>query len=210
MANIQSWNYSPGSHATDGEHGAMNILIEQTTSTNDFHADLKFSNEASTMDFWDQIYKKAFVDMDHTEICTDKHWQHQGVDKVVYLTNGHTYHIDEKTRRRVWPDIALEYISNDTTGTSGWMEKDLNLDYLAYAFMPIQTVYLFPWPILRRTWKHYKDQWFELARSKEKNGYSIIKAPNDGYTTWSVGVPIKTLRDKEHTATIIQLEGPVQ
>ncbi len=187
----------------------MSILIEQTTSTNNFIVDKEFSDEVSAMGFWDRVYDKAFVDVEHTEICTNKYWQKQGVDRVVYLSNGHTYHIDEKTRRRVWPDILLEYVSNDTTGALGWMEKELSLDYLAYAFLPTKKVYFFPWPMLRRAWNFHKDEWIDLAKSHDNNGYRIVAADNPGYTTWSVAVPIKTLREKVHTATIIQLEGNI-
>ena len=164
---------------------------------NDFETDLRYSYESSIEEFWDAVYKKAFPDLVNTEKCTDLHWQRQGVDRVINLSSGHTLHVDEKCRREVYQDILLEYTSNDTTGSPGWIEKTLGIDYLAYAFMPIETVYLFPWQMLRRAWLHYGAEW--------KKEYKNVPAKNQGYTTWSVVVPIKVLRGAVNSATIIKL-----
>jgi hypothetical protein len=123
--------------------------------------------------------------------------QRQGVDRVILLANSKILLIDEKKRREEYPDILLEYISVDTTGAPGWMEKDLIIDYLAYAFMKSQRVHLFPWPMLRRAWCRYKDEWIDT--------YPIIKAQNYGYKTISVAVPTDVLRKAVSVATIIQL-----
>ena len=167
-------------------------------SINDFNQDLAYSLQASTASFWDRVYQKACVDLSHTELCTDLFWQKQGVDRVVHLTSGRKLHVDEKCRRRVYSDILLETVSNDATGAPGWIEKDLNIDYLAYAFMPVARVYLFPWDMLRRAWRHFGKQW--------QQQYGTVEAYNVGYTTYSVPVPIKVLRSAVQRATIIQLE----
>lgn len=163
-----------------------------------FERDLKFSEEASDEAFWDAIYKKAFPNMVNHMLCSgDTKSQRMGIDRLVLLSNGKVLRIDEKKRREVYDDILLEFVSVDTTGAPGWIEKDLAIDYLAYAFMPIERVYLFPWDMLRRAWKYYKREW--IAR------YPRITAQNDGYKTFSVAVPIDTLRRSVSIASVIQL-----
>ena len=166
----------------------------------DFNEKLEESIKASDEPFWDAIYKKAFPNMvNHMLADADTQSQRMGIDRVILLANGKTIFIDEKKRTQVYDDILLEYMSIDTTGAPGWIEKDLAIDYLAYAFMPNQTVYLFPWDILRRAWLHYKDKWMDT--------YLKVPGYNATYTTWSVAVPIKTLQNAVTTATIIRLEG---
>ena len=88
-------------------------------------------------------------------------------------------------------------MSVDTTGAPGWIEKDLAIDYLAYAFMPSRTVYLFDWLMLRRAWGQFGDEW--------KRKYKIPPAQNNGYKTHSVAVPIKVLRNAVALARRIQV-----
>ena len=186
---------------TTNQAGDRNFIIKQT-GNNDFNSDLEFSLDASLENFWDEVYEKAFPDMIGSEICKDIHWQKQGVDRVVYMGTGHSVHIDEKVRREVWPDILLEYLSNSRIGATGWINKPLSIDYLAYAFLPTKRVYLFPWPMLRRAWIEYKELW--------KGSYKKVRAQNHGYHTLSVAVPISELRIKVNNAMIIQLgKGPL-
>lgn len=125
--------------------------------------------------------------------------QRDGVDRVIVLANGKVLKIDEKKREREYSDILLEYISSDARGTPGWIEKDLPIDYLSYAFMPIQTAYLFPWDMLRRAWLYYKPKW--IVEHKR------IEAQNNGYRTISVAVPIQTVKAAVALAMVITLEG---
>lgn len=165
---------------------------------NEFAPDLEFSQVASDEPFWAEVYAKAFPDMvNHMVINSDSQAQRLGIDRVVTLASGSTLYIDEKKRRKSWGDILLEYVSVDTTGAPGWIEKQLQIDYLAYAFMDARRVYLFPWQMLRRAWIHYKDEWLDEHR--------IIKAQNPGYCTYSVAVPIKQLTLAVKNAGIIQL-----
>jgi hypothetical protein len=120
-----------------------------------------------------------------------------GIDRAVSLSSGKTIYIDEKKRRKNYSDILIEYISNDGRNTPGWIEKDLMIDYLAYAFMPDKRVYLFDWLMLRRAWKHYSELW--------KSKYYIAKANNGYYKTISVAVPIEVVLKATDLARIIQL-----
>ena len=71
-------------------------------------------------------------------------------------------------------------------------------NYLAYAFMESQRVYLFPWLMLRRAWGNYKTAWINKYKPP-------IIAQNRGYQTISVAVPIMILKKAISTATTIQL-----
>jgi hypothetical protein len=163
-----------------------------------FAEQLAFSEKASEEPFWDAVYRKAFPNLvNHMLASGDVKSQRMGVDRVLFLANGKTLYIDEKKRRDTYTDILLEYMSVDNKGTPGWIEKDLAIDYLAYAFMPLQRVYLFPWPLLRRAWLQFKPRWLSK--------YQIPPAKNNGYNTLSVAVPIEELRKCISTAAIIQL-----
>ncbi len=167
-------------------------------AVHDFEEQLEFSEAASDEPFWDAVYQKAFPDMVGQFACKGNNTgQRLGIDRVVQLASGKTLYIDEKKRRKVYDDILLEYISVDTTGALGWMEKDLSIDYLAYAFMPTGRVYLFPWEILRRAWRLYKADWMDKYRK--------VPAQNPGYRTWSVAVPIKVLRQAVSSASSVQV-----
>lgn len=164
----------------------------------DFRTELKFSEISSDEPFWFEVYKKAFPNMVNLMLCSgDTQSQRMGIDRLILMANGKVLMIDEKKRKEDYPDVLLEYISVDTTGAPGWIEKDLSIDYLAYAFMKSKRVYLFDWLALRRAWMHYKNDW--IAK------YQRITAQNNGYKTISVAVPTDTLRYAVSLATVIQL-----
>lgn len=166
---------------------------------NDFKECYAFAEDGKNEPFWDQVYKKAFPNMTNHMRGSSEYSvsQKKGVDRIIYLENGKTITIDEKIRREDWDDFALEYISNNTYNTPGWMEKDLSIDYIAYAFLPSKRAYLFDWRMLKRAWDHFKDEWISK--------YFIAKAPNDGYVTYSVCVPKNVLIESCKRAMIIEL-----
>lgn len=173
-------------------------ILGQSNKINNFEENLAFSHNAGEEPFWDAVYKKAFPDMENHMLCTKKcQGQYLGIDRIIQLTSGKTVYIDEKKRQTEYSDILLEYISNDKTGSAGWMEKELQIDFLAYAFMKSQRVYLFPWLILRRVWKRFGNEW--------KSKYHLPPARNAHYNTLNVAVPTKELLDCVKNAMIIQL-----
>ncbi len=177
------------------------------TIIHDFNEQLRWSEAAGYEPFWAAVYEKAFPNLVNHMMCSgDTASQRMGVDRLLYLANGLTVAIDEKKRKEQWPDILLEYISVDTTGAPGWMDKDLAIDYLAYAFMPTKQCYLFPWQLLRRAWLHYRDRWIQDGESR-KNGFRIVSAPNAKYNTKSVAVPIKIVQDAVQLASIIDVSS---
>lgn len=166
----------------------------------DFKEKLAWSQQASHEAFWKAVYHKAFPDMVNQMLSVgNTQAQHDGIDRVILLNNGAVLRIDEKKRAKVYDDILLEYVSNDQANTPGWIEKALRIDYLAYAFMPTQTVYLFPWLLLRRAWLHFGADW--------KKKYKTVKAANSGYNTLSLVVPISVVRGAVHRAEIIKVSA---
>lgn len=163
-----------------------------------FVNDNNYSFAASDEPFWDAVYRKAFPNMvSHIANPIDSPAQRMGIDRSILLTSGKTLYVDEKKRREVYDDVLLEYLSNDKTGAPGWIEKDLNIDYIAYAFMPTKQCLLLPWPILQRAWSAYGNHW--------KATYFNVPAKNPTYTTYSVAVPIKELRKAIGQATLVKL-----
>jgi len=166
---------------------------------NNFNEDLQYSFDKRDKPFWYKFYKKAFptlMKLWNTEM-NDK-FQRMGIDTVVKLSNGKLIYIDEKKRREDYGDMLLERISNNVTNTPGWMEKDLSLDYIAYAVIPTETVYLYPWDLLKLAWNENKEQWIQI--------YPRIPAENEGYTTISVAVPFDVLNKAVTSVSIIKVE----
>lgn len=180
------------------------------TQVHDFNEQLAYSEQASCEPFWNAVYRKAFPSMVNHMLCSgNTQGQRMGVDRIVYLSNNLTIAIDEKKRRKNYGDIALEFLSVDTTGAPGWIEKDLAIDYLAYAFMPNNQCYLLPWQILRRAWIERGEKWKQWGHER-KHGFSIATAQNRGYKTHSVCVPIASLMAAIQHAACIDVSGEVK
>lgn len=172
-----------------------------------FAQELAWSEFQSDEPFWDSIYRKAFPNMVNHMLCSgDIKSQRLGIDRSVLLASGRTLYIDEKKRRKDSKDILLEYVSVDSSNAPGWIEKDLAIDYLAYAFMPSQKVYLFDWLMLRRAWCQYRTEWIAKGEKKEGGFWKVI-AQNVGYNTISVAIPINILRNAVSLSYIIKLES---
>ena len=174
---------------------------------NDFYNDLAFSVKGSEEGFWQAVYKKAFPNMEWAKVATaNGQGQHLGIDRIIYLKSGKTLYIDEKKRRVKYDDILLEYHSNSTKPVyDGWMNKDLLIDYLAYAFMPNKKVYLLDWQSLQRAWRNNGVEWFSKARKKQ-DGFNIVIADNRYYKTYSIAVPIQTLLNAIYQPIIVDLQ----
>jgi len=173
---------------------------------NDFKKDLAYSCEKSSEVFWDSFYHKAFPDMLFArEVPDNCQGQKFGIDRVVYLRSGKTIFIDEKKRRKSYGDILLEYKSNSNAAVNnGWMNKDLLIDYIAYAFIPDKKVYLLDWCNLKRVWFENGSKWFKNALSGV-DGFKHVKAQNASYKTLSIAVPIKILINKLMHPIIVDL-----
>lgn len=169
---------------------------------NDFHADLAWSHEQSDLHMWEQVYRSAFPTFASMRTVKQYGWaQLAGIDRLIDLRDGTSLKVDEKSRRQSWSDVLLEVWSSEERKTPGWMEKDLSIDYLAYAFIPDRTCYLLPYQSLRRAWIQHRDEWIER--------YRPVRAKNPGYTTVSVAVPISVLLEAIKNAMIVYWVSPV-
>lgn len=164
---------------------------------NNFSECLANSHAAEDLPFWMEVYEKAFPSMvaalNHRE---DGDHQRQGIDRSIILKNGKQIWIDEKVRfrnkitKKVYNDIALEYLSDKEREIPGWVCKPLLCDFIAYAIAPLGRCYLLPVQQLQQAWGVNKGQWFKDFQS--------IEAKNIGYNnrTWktlSLPVPVSVL-----------------
>ncbi len=167
---------------------------------NNFQDQLAYSEQASDEGFWDKVYKKAFPDMAFSVLNTagKSMSQNLGIDRIIHLKSGKTLYIDEKKRKAKWNDILLEYKSNSNKDINdGWMNKQLHIDYLAYAFMSTKEVYLFDWQTLRRVWLENGKEWAKAYTRKEAdNGY---------YKTYSLPIPINVLMKEMNNAIVVTI-----
>lgn len=157
---------------------------------------LKRSNSEEDELFWDKAHRSAF-DVFDIEKCIDLELQKSGVDRIVTLKNGCMLYIDEKLREKDYGDVLLEYISNDTTGAPGWIEKDQKTNVIAYGVRPTKTVMYFTFSWLRHAWEKNKKTFLEK--------YKIPPAKNIGYNTHSVAIPLCVLMKiipQEHIFTV--------
>lgn len=152
----------------------------------DFKHSLELSQSYADAPWWFEVYREAFPDLRAAVNVRDDGWaQRGGIDRVLTLASGKTLNVDEKVREENWPDILLEYWSDEARKSPGWVAKDLACDFIAYAFVPSQTCHLLPFQTLRRAWRLNCKRWVA--------DYKRIEARNSGYVTVSVAVPTKVL-----------------
>src|ERR1043165_1536712 len=120
-------------------------------TVHDFNESLAKSHAEQDAPYWQIVYRKAFGDRLQTiqNVRNDGWAQRGGIDRLLMLTDGTVLKVDEKVREKDWPDVLLEIWSDRDRRKEGWALKDLTCDFIAYAFVPSQTCYLFPWQLLR-------------------------------------------------------------
>lgn len=147
----------------------------------DFHTDLEYSLESGENAIFNRFYFRIFPHLLRVEKIMDENLQKQGIDKILHFEGGKTLSIDEKKRRKDYGDILLEEYSDFDRKKVGWLGASKHTDYIVYAIMPTEKVYLFPFLLLQRVWiRHYRN-W------KEK--YERKFAYNDGYRTSNLAIP---------------------
>ena len=134
--------------------------------------------------------------------------QHLGIDRIIYLKSGKILAVDEKKRRPKkdkdgnyleYDDFCLEFKhEGEKYNAPGWIEKDLQIDYLAYAFLPSKRCFILPWQQLRKTWLKNNKNWFNKP-------YFISKSLNDGYWTYGLCVPIHVVLESIIESMIIKI-----
>lgn len=140
------------------------------------------SERHADADWWIDTYRRAFPRLRSAVSVRDDGWaQRGGVDRVLTLSCGRTYTVDEKVRAEDWNDILLEQWSDEARRKPGWIQKPLACDFIAYGFAPSRVVYLMPVVPLQRAWRRYGREWIER--------YGQRRAQNTGYVSVSVPVP---------------------
>lgn len=180
----------------------------------DFAESLAWGERDADDPFWESVYRKAFPDFLGFAKNEDLDKQRRGIDRGLVLRHGVVL-VEEKKRAKDWGDMLLEVVSNDRTGTLGWAEKDLAIDWLAYAFLESGRCYLFPWPAFRQAWLRLGIEWKEAAKAAtrqwgrqegiRRTGFGVLQAANDTYTTWSIVVPMHTVMAAVPGARLIEV-----
>lgn len=184
------------------------LALLQGRRVNGFTESIEKSDSPTAHAFLEAVYRKAFYNFDG--VLRSKSGstgaQKLGADVVIWTTAGRSYTADEKIRpsRHDYKDIALEYTSSDKRDTPGWIEKDLGIDYLVYAFVPIRRAYLFPWQQLKAAWNKNKVNWLKLANEK-RDGFMVVSSPNPTYNTLSCAVPTELLIAEVQKTLTVQL-----
>lgn len=126
----------------------------------DFKSDLAFSHASEGAAFWREVYERFFPGhaavIRHSE---DGDWQRLGVDSSVIMPSSKVFTVDEKVRRRDYPDIALEEWSDFDRGIPGWIQKRLLSDYLLYVVLPAGRAYLLPVLQTQEAWRRHGEEW---------------------------------------------------
>lgn len=169
-----------------------------------FQDSLARSHAQEDAPWWAEVYAQAFPKhLSAVSVRKDGWAQRGGIDRVITLASGKSVTIDEKVRYESYPDILLEGWSSVEHDKPGWINKDLACDFLAYAFVPDRRCYLFSFPQLRLAWLKRGREWVESAKEC-RDGFRVIDAKNEGYTTRSIAVPIPELLAGLHDAQVVE------
>lgn len=157
-----------------------------------FQDDLDYSHEGDAEPFFEQFYRQQFPNFHGMHaVKKDGRGQRNGIDRIIILDNGQQLTVDEKKRRRIYSDIALEVEHRYPNGRvkPGWIVDDLQINYLVYAMFPLggpNRAYLFDFLGLRKAWQEHGSYWMQRYSFK-----GTAPEKNDGlYRTWNCFVPI--------------------
>jgi hypothetical protein len=173
----------------------------------DFERCQQFSARASREPFWEAAYREAFpsfLSMSALNVG-DNTANRSGIDRWIHLSSGQVLTVDEKNLNRPFDGhVVLEYLSNDRTGTPGWIEKDLPMDYLGYGFVENRRVLFFPFQQLRAAWLRHRDTWKGWAE-ESYGGWRHITAQNSNYRTHSVLAPAEAVYEAVQGALAVRV-----
>lgn len=153
---------------------------------NDFGVDLQYSLDQEECELLDCFYHRAFPSICRIELIEDLERQRRGMDKILHFNSGYQISLDEKKRRKDYGDILLETWSQYENLKRGWLYT-AQCDYIVYAIMPTQIVYLLPVLLLKKAWHNNKDLWL--------NNHEGVQSHNKNYTTINIAIPINVLME---------------
>lgn len=163
----------------------------------DFQKSLEVAATYVNAPWWETVYRQAFPTLQNMQAIGGPGWaQSAGIDRLLILASGKTIKVDEKVRLKDWGDVLLEYWSDQERKRPGWVAKDLDCDYIAYAYVETQRCLLLPFPTLRVAWNRYRA---DLVAT-----YKRTEARNNGYVTVGVAVPQDVLFNALRDCMVIQ------
>lgn len=163
---------------------------------NEFHVDLKYSQDKTEDQIINDFYRKFFPNMKEVKATSNFNLtaQKSGIDKIITLNNGKEIKIEEKKRRTDYGDILLEEWSvfrNGKGEKKGWTGDPKKVsDYIIYIILP--KIYIFPYDMLQLAWRTNYKLWLNKAKNEE-DGFRYVEAPNPGYITTNIAVPTNIL-----------------
>ena len=174
-----------------------------------FQTDLRYSHDQSDKEWWEKVYRDFFPNVEAIVDLRKNGWHQQaGRDRAIILSNGKTIYIDEKVRRikdtgdillEIWSTVSKE---NRFNRNPGWAIKDLDTDWIAYAFEPSQRLYMFNALQLRQTLLNNYSHWEKLVEKKEQ-GFNLVVADNGVYETHSWAIPTDVLYQAMAQASVM-------
>ena len=166
----------------NGRHGAIKY--------NDFQTDLHYSLDLSDEKLLDEFYMTKFPFAQSVETVSygankiNRELQEKGVDKIIRCSNGNVFTIDEKKRRKDYGDILIELWKNKEQHKLGWLFYS-QCDYIVYAVIGADKIYLLPTLLLQMAWKTNGTNWLKQ--------YPLKKADNIYYKTVNIAIPTNIL-----------------
>lgn len=166
------------------------------SAVHDFNERLSWSHAQEDATWWQDVYRKAFAGVEAIVSVRQDGWaQRAGIDRIIVLKSGKIIKVDEKVRSKSYDDILLERWSNEARKQPGWIQKPLDCDFIAYAFVETGVCYLLPTLLLQRAWREFGRCWAD--------SFPEVRAQNRDYVTVSVAVPTAVLLDAIRECVII-------
>lgn len=158
-----------------------------------FEDSLERSHDAEDLPFWEPTYRTYFGELFQVMVNHRRDGDHQrkGVDRSVILTTGKQFKIDEKVRWKPYDDIFLEYWSDEKERIPGWVCKELDADFIAYANAVLGVCYFLPVVPLQRAWSTCGQDW--IKRFKSYSIPNVKPHTNRKWTTVGVPIPVEIL-----------------
>lgn len=174
-----------------------------------FDQNLSTSKNDAESDFWLRLYRERWPSLVAIRSEAVLSLQKLQVDRWLYFDVGSPIWVEEKVRDKDYGDILLERWSDRDRRIPGWVQKRSLADYFAYVIKPTERAYIINYPELQALWWRLGRAWINKAEKKVAP-FKICLAENFGYTTESVAVPVKILREaiEDFTEVNFAAEGP--
>jgi hypothetical protein len=149
-----------------------------------FEDSLANSERLASADWWTALYREYFGPdfVEAVQIPEDSLGQRLGVDRLVVLSTGRVFRVDEKVRYGSYGDVLLEF---DSGHGPGWVCKPTLTDYVVYVTLGLRRAVFLEMNELQRAWRTNGEKW--------KGLYEVKIAENATYSSRSVPVPLHEL-----------------